>query len=561
MTRRAVALCHVAAAAWLGVAQAQQLPDAGRMLKDVPPAPVPQTPAPAMPLPAQPAPLPPPAARDAFTFELRGVVFKGNTVFGADELSAYATDFIGKRVGFADLEAITRRITEHYRRAGYALAQALLPAQNIKDGVVEISILEGRLGKVRLNRAPETPVSESFIVGILSGMPAGQPITQRDLERTLLLLSDVPGMRIESALEPGDEPGSTDLVVDVYPGPRLLLSVDADNHGSHFTGEYRGGLFARVNSPLGLGDNLDLRLFTSSGAGQLYGRAGYELPVNRHGTRFGVGIGQVAYELGKDFQALDAHGTAQVFDASMTHPFIRARARNLFGRLGFENKRLEDNIDVVSSTTVKTVRNLSAGLAYEGRDALFGGGYTSGSGSVYFGDLDIKSPDALAADQSAVGRHTNGSFTRFAYQVSRLQSVAGPLSAYVGVTGQLASKNLDSAEQISIGGPRAVRAYSTSELLADIGAVMNAELRYSVAPNVTLSGFYDLGWGRVSKNPPPGAGDNERTLRGFGVGMYWVAPWRMSVQASVAWRDSEAAQSGPDRVPRIYVQVVQPILP
>ena len=339
-------------------------------------------------------------------------------------LRALAEDKIGQRVTLADLEEIARRVTERYHQAGYPLAQAVVPAQDVTDGVVEISILEGRLGKVRLNRAPEAPVSESRLAGIAANIPVGQPITQRDLERTMLLLSDIPGIRVESALEPGDEPGTTDLVIDVHAGPRVLLGADADNWGSYYTGQFRAGLYGRVNSPFGLGDNLDLRLFDSSGGGQIYGRVGYEVPVGYQGTRLGIAGARVKYELQKQFATLGANGTAESWEISATHPFLRARASNLFGRLSYEGIRLVDKVGAVDSyggeaseATWASGSRTSSAIRFWAA-ATRARGFRSTSAT-----LTIKSPQVLELDQSPVGRHTEGGFTRIAVHASRLQSL------------------------------------------------------------------------------------------------------------------------------------------
>ena len=180
---------------------------------------------------------------------------------------------------------------------------------------------------------------------------------------------------------------------------------------------------------------------------------------------------------------------------------------------------------------------------------------------IYFGNLDIKSPEALALDQSPAGRHTDGSFTRLSFQGSRLQDLIERTSFFLGLAGQWASTNLDSSQQISLGGPRAVRAYPVNEAVADEGVVVNAELRYAVTPGVTLSGFYDFGWARFNVDPPPTVVDNDRTLRGYGVGVYWTAPWGMTVTASVAWPDSGPSLSAPNRDPRFFFQISQGLVP
>lgn len=539
------------------LAHAQNVPDAGRALRESVPSPASAAPQsePAVTLP----PAAPSAAKPAapgVSFVLRRVTFSGNSVFSSESLEALVADNISKTVNFADLEALAQRITEHYRKAGYAFSQTILPQQDVSAGNVEISIIEGRLGKLRVDVAPEAPISESRLKGILSRLQPGKPLSRRDIERTMLLLADVPGITAQSALEPGSEPGTVDISIEVAPRRRWELTVDADNHGSRATGEFRVGALARLNSPLRQGDNLDLRVLQGSGGGLVFGRLGYELPVGYNGTRASIGVTRLTYDLGKDFAAIDATGQADVYDIALLHPLIRSRAQNLFGKLGFEEKRLEDRIGVVGSVSNKRVHNLNLGLVFEQRDALLGGGYNSASGTLTLGDLDIRSPEDLAADQSPFGRHTNGSFTRMNYQLSRLNGLTGRADIFVGLTGQFANKNLDSAEKIALGGPRAVRAYPVSEGIVDEGHVLNAEYRYSVLPELTVSGFYDWGWGWSNRNPLPNEPDNKVSLRGYGLGLFWGAPQGLVLRGSLAWRDSGPPRSdGRDRIPRVFVQV------
>lgn len=541
------------------IALAQTPPEVGRVLREgaqAPPAAA--SPALQLPLPPTSQPQAESSPKPGASIVLRSVVFNGNTLYSSDILAAMVADKIGQSVTLADLEDIAGRITRRYRQDGYFLARAVVPGQDVTGGRVEISILEGQLGQVRINRAPEARIGEPVLQGVLGSLEPGKPIHEAKLERVVMLLSDLPGVSVQTSLESGEQPGTSDLIVDVNAGRRWDLSVDADNHGSRFTGEYRVGLLGRVNGPLERGDNLDLRLLSSAARGLTFGRLGYEMPVWYAGTRAGVAVGRLEYELGKDFATLGATGEADVLELNVIHPFIRSRSRNLFGKLSLEDKRLEDRVAAISSVSDKRVRSLGLGLAYEGRDAFFGGGYNSGGGTLYWGDLSIRSPQQIGLDQSAAGRQTDGRFTRMAYQLSRLQVLTQRTNAYLGLAGQLASKNLDSVEKISLGGPRGVRAYPSSEGVADEGHVLTVEYRYSVTPALTVSGFYDAGRAKLNRNPLPGDTDNKLSLRGFGVGLFWGAQYGLTMRASLAWRDTQpSATDLRDRMPRLYVQVIK----
>ena len=543
-------LCNMMALPQLAFAQAP--PGAGGVLRETAPAPTAIPPSPDV-VPAPSAPATPAAvAPGGPAFPLKSIRFTGNTVFSAEQLQPLVAERIGQSNTLADLEALAMRVSEKYRNAGFMLAQAIVPVQDVTAGEVEISVFEGVLGKVRLEVDPAAPIRPAVIEGITSRLRPGQPLHSRTLERVMLLLSDLPGIAPQAALELGEESGTTDLIVVIGPERRWDFSVDADNHGSRSTGEYRFGVLGRVNSPLRLGDNLDARIQLGSGGGLTYGRLGYELPVGGDGTRIGAAYARLDYELGKDFADLDGSGQADVVELTMTHPLIRSRARNQFGKLGWQEKWLDDRLRGQESG--KRIRSFNLGLAYEERDRYLGGGYTSANLTAFIGELRFDSESQRTQDEL---RRTEGHFEHWNYTVSRLNALAGKMNLFFGITGQFTDKNLDSAEKISLGGPRAVRAYAPSEATVDEGHVANLELRYSILPELSVQGFYDWGWGRVNRRPLAGDGDNDISLRGYGLGAFWGGANGFALRTSVAWRATARGSADVDRVPRLYVQLTK----
>jgi hemolysin activation/secretion protein len=498
------------------------------------------------------------AAEEAFVLER--VTFKYLKAFSEAELQRVTSPWQGKRVTAKELNELCKAVTRYYRDHDYLIAQAIYPQQSPKDGVIDIVLIEGILEKIEVNKADEAPVSQALVERMLyASLPKGVPITQRGLERGILSVQDLPGITVQSFLEAGRETGTTNLIVDVGAAQRRWdASADIDNYGSRFTGEYRAGFSGRLKSPFRLGDTLDLRLLTSTSSGLVYGRLAYDLPVAHRGLRFGVGLTSLAYDLGEEFASLDATGDAQIVDANLTYPIIRGRRRNLVAKLTVEHKDLTDRFGAVESRSDKRVRNFGAGVGYEARDELLGGGYLNLGLTVYRGNLDIGTDDDLAADQAPGGRRTNGDFTKLAYLASRLQAAGEKSTLYFGLTGQWANKNLDSSEKMALGGPRAIRAYAPSEALVDEGQILNLEYRYSITQDrsLTLSGFFDAGRGRVNAKRV-GNDKNTRNLRGYGLEAFWIPRERLAVRASLAFRGAEKGVSDQrDRNPRLYANVV-----
>jgi hemolysin activation/secretion protein len=501
---------------------------------------------------------PPKPTAAAADFVLKGIVFRGTTQMQDSALSTLAAAYIGRRVTLADLEKLAELVTLEYRARGFFLAQAIVPQQKIEDGQAEISVLEGRLGKVRLKVAADAPTSEERIRAVLAHLSPGVALQHVSYERTMLLLSDLPGLKVQAGLEQGAETGTTDLVVEVSANEkRWQASVDADNYGTAASGRERLSATLRYASPFGIGDNLDARLMSSSGAHQTFGRLSYEAPLGADGLRLGAGVSRVGYELGAQFAALGATGTAQVFDVSAVYPLLRSRGRNLFLRAAAETKALRDKTEAVLQNSDKRVNAASVGITWEARDTLLGGGYVNAGVTAYLGRLNLNNDATRALDQDpATGHQTEGNFAKFSLTGSRLQSLFGRHNLFISLVGQFTSHNLDPSEKLALGGDRAVRAYPSGEVLVDTGWIGGVEWRYSASDDLVLALFHDAAHGEQSRNANPNDVQNRRTLRGTGVGLTWSAPYAITLRAAVAWRlgDPPVSDTGASN-PRALVQV------
>jgi hemolysin activation/secretion protein len=506
-----------------------------------------------------PAPQSVPAAPAAPSpsFVLNGIRLSGAQAFGQVEVDALTAPYIGRQVTLAELEALAQKIGERYRERGYFLAQAVVPMQTVQGGVVEISVIEGRLGKINVELAPDAPISEGRVRAYLSPLQPGEAISAAAYERAMLLLSDLPGLSVKSRLEEGTESGTTDLTVEVTAVPRWTFSANADNYGTRETGRYRAGGAVRMASPLGIGDNLDAQLMASNSGGSAFGRLSYEAPVGGSGLRAGLGVARVNYDLGGDFAGLNVHGTADIASLSLNYPVVRSRRQNLALLLSADTKRLKDNYDAVGFAPRKRVDGVSVGWTWELRDELLGGGYWASSGAWYHGRLRIDDPASRAIDQGAGGNRTAGTFDKLSFQLSRLQRINDRHSLYLSLGGQWTDKNLDASEKLALGGAHAVRAYASSELLVDKGVVGTAEWRWSVTGEWTPYAFFDAATGVQSDTPLPGATGNRQSLRGAGLGVQWSRPGDISVNASLAWRAGtrRAVADGGGHNPRLYVQL------
>jgi hemolysin activation/secretion protein len=261
---------------------------------------------------------------------------KGASVFLPSLLLANSGFVAGESYTLQDLQAIADRIQRYYRDHGYPLAQAYLPAQDMRvdELTITISLMEGRYGQVLVRN--QSHASSGILSDMLQDLQPGNVVQGETLDSSLLMLSDLPGLHITSALVPGTALGTSDLLVDVLPTHRVTGAVDADNAGNYYTGAVRVGASMFLNEPSGEGDLASLRLQTS-GEGLNYVRAAYQLQVGQ--ARVGAAWSSMEYTLGRDFESLLANGTARTLGFFASYPLVRSRNGNLVGSVSYDDKR------------------------------------------------------------------------------------------------------------------------------------------------------------------------------------------------------------------------------
>ena len=195
-------------------------------------------------------------------FVLRGVTVVGARVMSNDQLVASYQSYLGKKVSQSDLAAIAGHISDLYRGAGFHLSRAIVPPQDIPNGVVRIEVIEGSITEVAL----KGDGAEQFGVRpLLDPVLAEHPSRLATLERQLLPDQRPPGVLIvDTALE---EIGGADRSLSPGRGQlktwHIYTSFGFDNLGSSSVGPWQSYATAALNSYLLPGDSLALNLSTT----------------------------------------------------------------------------------------------------------------------------------------------------------------------------------------------------------------------------------------------------------------------------------------------------------
>lgn len=500
--------------------QAQTVPKIGDVLRQAQPPAVPA---------AQPAALPAfggapiappmqslPGGGSAVQVQVFSVV--GNRVIDSATLLALVQPEQGKALSLAELDAIATRITRHYRSAGYFVARAYIPAQELKDGTLTIRVVEGNYGQFHLKN--QSRVRNAIVQGLLDDIKDRDIVSLDTLERAMLIINDAPGVKVVQAdVMPGQKVGTSDFAITTEATAAYKGYVMLDNYGSIYTGKDRLSFNADWNSPTGRGDRLSLSGLATQDGGLLNGRLAYSALAATNGTRAEAALSRTHYQLGDTYSALEASGTATALDLGLKTPLKRTRNHSVEAGVTLSVKDLKDDVASTATATGKKAVSVSANVSSKRENQWLGfDGLTQASAAVTVGHLQFN--DAAAAALDAAGANTQGNYARLNLAIARVTLLPQQFSLSTSVRAQWAlnGKNMDGSERMSIAGDGGVAAYPSGELSGDDAALVRVELSHALpsvgAVQFGANAFADYGWARAAK---PLAGAGGRGLSDVGV--------------------------------------------
>lgn len=463
------------------------------------------------------------------TIIVREVRFTGKLdLLPEDERVRLAASVTGKRVGINGIRTLADDITAALQQRGHLLASAILPPQDITEGLVTFEIVAGRLEATTFERSGSTRVREDRLRKIAESHIAAGSVAKEDLEEALLRMNDHPGVSARARLTPGNAPNTSNLVVNVAQARVFSASVQADNFGSYSTGKEQMNVAAILADLSGNGDLTQLAVVASEG--QTFTSGSFNVPLGASRFTGRADYGYLDYHNIDDTgSALGLEGRAQFAGFGLDYSLVRSRDFNMRLSGSVNGKALVDD-SIFGRLQDKRSLTGTLGLSGDAQDFLLGGGLTYWSASWTYGDLDLsREASALAADKASL--QTNGAFQRVDISLTRLQKLPGSFSLFGRMSGQWANKNLDSSEDFTLGGPYGMRGWPVGEGRGDMGVLGTVELRYDTPTlalwgEVQLAVFIDAGHIRVNKNPdgiapPIACGCNDYGLADAGLSIRW----------------------------------------
>ena len=460
------------------------------------------------------------AAKELIT--LKNIQFQGVTILGDMELKGIVEPYINTPMTYEQMLEIGMVVETYYRQNNY-LARAILPPQDLTDGVLTIDVIESVFSKVEIEQELEDlPNTQQHVAAIIEAQQkTGELLNSKSLDRALALANDLPGMSAQGSLRQGQQAGETELLLKLYQGRTRQAELSVDNAGSRSTGAQRLMATFTWFNPNDIADLFSIVAVHTQGSD--YARLAYSVPVGVDGWRIGANTSVMGYEVVVGEPGMvGALGRAVTQGLEWVYPLLRSDETNATVTLAADSKVFKNTSAQGLLMSDYSAKVLSAQVAGFYRDLNPGGGTGTYSVQVSHGDLNLAGSLNQETDKNGAG--TAGSFNKVKVNASWQEPLTTKTSAFISYTAQVADKNLDSSEKMQLGGMSGVRAYPTGEGSGTDAQLVQLELRHQMDSGVTLTGFYDWGQVWLYRSPdfpggpvPGGPVNNHNTYRGFGA--------------------------------------------
>lgn len=397
-------------------------------------------------------------------FVLRTLQVEGSSLSDATIKSASAP-YIGQTMDRAAIDALAKEISAAYGKSDVALYSVFVPNQTGENGVLRVVVIEGVIDEVLVS-GDTARRNLVYAQRILAPVVNEKPLRRSTLERSLALLSAVPGLKLESKFLKTNQRGVVKLAVGLKNEP-FQAGIGVSTRGTTELGDTSFSADANLNSLFQAGDRTTAAFGAPVDMEQFrYYSLAHQMPLNADGLNLSANVGYLTTNPSNT----PVSGKAISAGVQMSYPLLLSFTRALSVGIGFDGLNSDNAFlgEGVSSDRTRAAR-FSASYFRVDDGARLSAGIALSKGLNVLG---AEASDPIASDLA---------FFKVTAQASYDYPVRKQLLLRLNTAAQYSSDALPGAEQASLGGEAFGRAFDSAVVTGDKNIAGSLELAYLFA--------------------------------------------------------------------------------
>ena len=396
-------------------------------------------------------------------------------------------------ITLGQIESIADKITSFYRERGFILAKAYIPKQEVRDGIVTLTLLLGMLGNVDVIN--NDMYSVSALKSVFNDMLA-MPVTSDQVEENLYLINDFPGLTVNGFFSPGHQVGDTKLSINVKEENRFKSNIRLDNHGTKGTGLYRTFVDFQINNPLGISDLLNLSLLNAAAPSNTqFWRIFYQTNIYSPRWKFMYGASRNQFLVDKTAidTTIDIEGVVEISEVGVRYD--RERSRTSSSKVEMKYEVVESDIKIGKVNTTAQDENINNIVLSYNFDYL-----NEKDKTLHQATFNLNSTEITFGGEQGQNKKTN--FLTSDYTLLTFVKVPffNSNSRFITRTHlQYGGEKLSSIKRSSIAGPLRARGYSSDIFSSDDSAFIAVDWVFNAPDLFDFSLFSDINFKNIAK--------------------------------------------------------------
>ena len=467
-------------------------------------------------------------------------IITGIQILQQDDFREKLAPYLGKPATMATLNKISKDVIDYYRREGFPVVNVVVPRQTVRGGVVQFVVTEAKVGKVIVEGAkwfnPDKFKDEV-------SLREGDKVDGDQLQEDVRWLNTNPFRSTDLAFQPGEAPGTTDVILEVNDRMPLRFFFTYDNYGIDLTGKNRLSTGFNFGNMFNLDQQVNFQYTTTTENifNYLNAYSGswiIPFPWRNYLTIYGAYAGSQADIAPNNSLKGNSWQVSARYNAPL--PMIFEYTHEVYG--GFDFKQSSNSL-LIFNTPIQGGGGFGLYNVFQ-LTAGYSGNIPDSIGSTSFEVAGFYSPGGVGTlnDQATYSQIRTNADPDYGYgKLNLKRGFILPLNFSLtgAFNGQITTSNLMPTEQYGLGGYNTVRGYDERVANGDNAWVVNVEFRtppgsiakifdnQEIDDRLQFLGFWDYGFVGFNNAQP---GQSNTYLMGVGPGLRYNIDRFVSVQ-------------------------------